>query len=859
MRVLPILNEAPSVHFEGASPVPYNASCTACSRHKTAPEGRVCIPPAAFSTIDHEERTLFLFGTPQKKATRVDMGVHGDDEVVAKWATENLPPGSMLFDYAVRCAGDASKAATKAQLEKCSQYLVYTLQQLPKLERIVCIGPDAAQMVLGSRIRDGYAYLNHNGKKFLVTAVDYPTHEDENVFDHRDFIASLKIAALSNPVEPVYGNAHVVETKSDAHTVRDILQAAPYYSLDIESAGQQYSPEYRLLSVAFAVPDSDDAWVFPLSKQAPWSSELEEILHPTTGKKPRICMHNGKFDANGLRLHADRLVIDETFHWDSRLSAKLLAPTGPADLATLAAKIGMAGMKDEAKDWRDLNVKKVRKWLSKNSVLDLADQFPELDGLEGLIQNEDVETEAWSYAVIPKDVLYRYNASDALATVRLTKYYKKILDIDENRGPLFHSVVMPAQRAVAEMERNGVPCAAEEVQALDAHLTALEKDLQDKLKACADINWNAAKQVGEYLFGTLGLRCTKRTDGGQPCVDADALESLQDRLGANAPEELKLLLELRKVSKLRGTYAAGLLPHVRPDGKIHGNIMLDGASSGRTSMSGPNLQNQPRPDKRKPLTLRIRALFRAMVGWAIVELDFSQLELRIAAALSGDEVMAEMFKSGADFHLSTAKLIAPIFNVDPETVDKEHYLRTYSKIINFGLLYGKTDKGLAEEMKVTVDVAKTVREAILGRFKNLAVWLKERQKECIETGAVWTEWGGYPARRRALHGVATNDAYMRSHYLNASMNTPIQGSASDYCVASFAGAREFIRKNGMKAQIILSIHDAILFHCPKEEVSALIKGVKAVMEGWYANGVPLVADAKSGPSLGEMKEWKEAV
>ncbi len=865
MRSLPMLTQTPSVQFDGVSPFLPNSNCDECSRAAKAPKGRVCIPAVNDQSIDGRENILVVFGKPSTKSTRVDVSLHGLEQVVGEWVAKNLDrPELVAFDFAVRCAGDGK--VTLPQMRSCSPYLMGTVMRLGDLQRIVCIGPDAAEAVTGQRMREGFAYLEMNGRKVLVTATDDIVSEKQNKFDYAEFIDGLETAMVVTPEEPVYGQVHVVENEEDGELVRSIVAAAEFCALDIESAGQLYTPGFRLLSVAVSVPTSNDAYVFRFPEVS--KSALRAVC-----QHPRIAMHNGKFDSQGLALHDPVLFLDSQFFFDTRLSARLLNPTGPADLRTLAAKIGMGALKDEAEGYREEGVKRVRKWLrAGNNACDLADEFPELEGLEDQVADPEVDSGSWSFAMIPKDILYRYNGSDTLATVRLAKYYKGILDRDENRGPIFRSVIMPAQRAVTVMERNGVPCDINEVRGLDNHLAGIEANLEGALKDISDINWGSAQQVGKHLFETLKLKAEKFTPGGQPQVDADALQALVKTMGDKAPKELTILLELRKVSKLRGTYASGLIPHVRPDGRIHGNIMLDGASSGRTSMSQPNLQNQPRPDKRQPLTLRIRRLFRAETGYDIVELDFSQLELRIAAALSGDEVMTAMFQGGAtDFHLSTAKLIAPIFGVDVALVDKEHYLRTYAKIINFGLLYGKTDRGLADEMKVEVEVAAQVREAILGQFKQLAVWLEARREEARTTGGVWTEWGGYNARRRALHGVATpatmktgrsgrpyRDDHVAQHWLNAAMNTPIQGSASDYCVASFAGAREFIAKNNMKAEIILSIHDAILFHCPRSETKALIHGVKAVMEGWYANGVPLIADAKTGPNLGEMKEYKEA-
>jgi DNA polymerase-1 len=247
----------------------------------------------------------------------------------------------------------------------------------------------------------------------------------------------------------------------------------------------------------------------------------------------------------------------------------------------------------------------------------------------------------------------------------------------------------------------------------------------------------------------------------------------------------------------------------------------------------------------------------ASPGHLLVELDYSQLELRIAAALSGDPVMIADFLSGEDFHLRTAKAIAKTFwGIPPEQVEKKH--RTLAKSVNFGLAYGKTARTFSEELGIPVEDAERLCDAIMGRFKVFTAWRNERLAYARRSGFCWTEWRGRQARRRALWNLGGQDDYLRSVAEHGSYNTPVQGTASDYCVASIVSVVRWIEDNALAPDVmlVLPVHDSLMLDVREDLVPEAVSAVSGIVTSWpIPNGVPLEAEVKVGPSWGSLAKW----
>jgi len=371
------------------------------------------------------------------------------------------------------------------------------------------------------------------------------------------------------------------------------------------------------------------------------------------------------------------------------------------------------------------------------------------------------------------------------------------------------------------------------------------------------LNLQSPQQLQTFLYGDLGLPISKRTKTGGACTDAATLSKLVDSHPA-----VGMILEFKTLSKIKGTYVDGLSGHVAADGRIHSTINLDGAESGRLSSSDPNLQNIPRSSTREGKL--VKDLFAAPSGWTLCSLDYSQIELRVAAILSGDKKMQEIFLSGQDYHMKTAKMISRVaWDIPPEEVTSTE--RTYAKMVIFGLLFGMTDFGLAHRLsvaagrKVETEEATKIRKAIFGELTSLKTWIDVQRRQAKKTGYCYTFSRGERARRRPLwnigdpageRGRMTSDARTAE---NGSFNSPIQGTAADCMLGALLDIDEWIQKEGIPAKLTMSVHDSAILEVRDDCVPVVVAHVQKLMssQGW--GGVPLKADAEVGRSWGSME------
>lgn len=296
----------------------------------------------------------------------------------------------------------------------------------------------------------------------------------------------------------------------------------------------------------------------------------------------------------------------------------------------------------------------------------------------------------------------------------------------------------------------------------------------------------------------------------------------------------------------------------------HHNFIAGELSS--ANCTDPNLQNIPRASG-SPEGKMARDCFAAPPGYKLVELDYSQLELRVACLLSGDPKMLEIFRSGVDYHLRTAQLVSmtawgvDLTNNSVSKEDAKEY-RTRAKAVNFGALYGKGAGGLAEEWGCSMSKAQEVIDLIMGQFKVLDRWCDDRLREAQKTGVVWTWWDGENARRRPLYRVADKSSEndkSRSVAENGAVNSPIQGTASDFCVSSLTACIDWIEQDRLDGvKLVLPVHDALMFEVRDDMVDEVAHVAAHIMRSWPFGDVPLVVDCKVGQSWGTMEEYDVA-
>jgi DNA polymerase-1 len=395
---------------------------------------------------------------------------------------------------------------------------------------------------------------------------------------------------------------------------------------------------------------------------------------------------------------------------------------------------------------------------------------------------------------------------------------------------LYRDLEHPLIEVLVAMERAGVALDAAVLRAQSASAAERIASLEERLQGLAGepVNLQSGPQLARVLFEVLGLKPTKKTKTGWS-TDAEVLDSL-----AAEHEFPRLLLEYRLLTKLRSTYLEALPEQVdRADGRVHTTFEQTGAATGRLSSSDPNLQNIP---MRTPEGRQIRRAFVAPPGRVLVGADYSQIELRVMAHLSGDPGLTEAFAAGEDVHAATARRI---FRV---TGEPDPALRARAKIVNFGVMYGMGARSLAQQMGIPLDEAQDFIRGYFDAYARVREYLDDTLAEARRTGWVQTLLG----RRRWLPALRSANGLERSNAERAAINTPIQGSAADLVKLAMIRSHRALMARGSSARLLLQVHDELLFECDAAEVAEVATRVRAEMEGCFTLRVPLTVSVGSG-------------
>ena len=401
---------------------------------------------------------------------------------------------------------------------------------------------------------------------------------------------------------------------------------------------------------------------------------------------------------------------------------------------------------------------------------------------------------------------------------------------------LMRDMELPLARVLTDMERAGFTVDVAGLQAFGAELSARAEAAQAEIYRLAgcEFNVNSPKQLGDVLFNKIGLPGGKKTKTGWS-TDAETLGKLRGE-----SEIVDLVLEYRTLTKLVSTYVAGLSEAAGEDGRVHTTFLQTETRTGRISSREPNLQNIP---VRTELGSNMRRFFRAADGCVLVDADYSQIELRLLAALSGDENMIAAFLSGNDFHRETA---ARVFGIPSEMVTP--LIRGRAKAINFGIVYGMGAFTLSKDLKITVREAKEYIENYFATYPKVREWLDASVESAKATGYARTALG----RRRRLDGINGKNAVARNFEERVAMNMPVQGTAADVIKLAMVNTAKRLADEGFKARLILQVHDELIVEAPEAEADAVGKLLKDEMENAYKCAVPLIVEVGSG------RTWYEA-
>lgn len=374
---------------------------------------------------------------------------------------------------------------------------------------------------------------------------------------------------------------------------------------------------------------------------------------------------------------------------------------------------------------------------------------------------------------------------------------------------LYQEVEIPLANVLADMEIEGFPLDVEVLEKMGENFKVQLDQIKQRIYSLAgeEFNIDSPKQVGEILYGKLGL-----SDGKKTTTSVDALKLLVDK----HPIVSEILL-YRKYSKLISTYVTGLSSHIYGDGKIHAIFNQALTQTGRLSSSEPNLQNISVRDEEGKLIRK--AFYYKDNNYSILSLDYSQIELRILASLSNCKKLQDVFASGEDIHAATA---ASVFHVENPTPD----LRRRAKAVNFGIIYGISDWGLSEQIGVSVKEAKSIISSFYDAYPEIAKYFQKITTNVVKDGYVTTLLG----RRRYLREVHDSNYQVREFARRAAMNAPIQGTAADLIKIAMIKVDKALKEKKLKTKLILQIHDELLFKVPSEEKEIVYPLIKDIME-----------------------------
>lgn len=436
------------------------------------------------------------------------------------------------------------------------------------------------------------------------------------------------------------------------------------------------------------------------------------------------------------------------------------------------------------------------------------------------------------------EVFYLHLTHKAQAMTLLREALLADLEHDQMLD-LYRQMELPLAKVLARMEMIGIKVdrqiLEEKNQKVIERLATMETEIYQL--AGETFNIQSPKQLGDILFDKLGLPASKKTKTGYSTA-ADVLE----RLVGKHPI-IQAILDYRQLSKLQGTYLAGLPPYIKEDGKIHTRFVQTLTQTGRLSSTDPNLQNIPiRIEEGRQIR---QAFVPSQAGWVLVGADYSQIELRVLAHMAKEVTMQEAFIQGQDIHAATAR---KVFKMDPEEpVTSDH--RRQAKAVNFGIVYGISDYGLSQNLNISRKAAKDFIDRYMAEFPGITGYMTSIVEVAREKGYVTTLFN----RRRYLPDIHASNFNLRSFAERTAMNSPIQGTAADIIKKAMVNLQEALDQAGLQARLLLQIHDELILETPEEELAQVQDLIKKAMEKAADLDLPLKVDMGAGNNWYELK------
>lgn len=894
MQVLPLYqHEGPACQVEQVEPLAFAATCARCSLGAKA--AKPCMPA---DLTGSEGPVLYVLGQgPTQQEDRVGRPFTGANGLYVRGLLQRWP-GQVVFDNALRCPTGRDKLKP-AMIEACR---VYTSDVWRKsgATRVILLGREAMTSFLGEgfdpkSVRRGYTHTSDGTPVFLLIP---PSHAARNRLVRGWFEEDLAWAMTATPEPaPRDGVIYQVENESDLAVALEDLEMAPWITYDLETFGAPADNEFAILDAAFTPGGQDVVYSFSREAFERFGGEVCALLahrpfgghgvkHDQISLWKRFGFHaRAKFDTLWLRRFFESSV--ELALESAQTSVGMTGGKSAFEFARKGAALLNKEVKGPGKRFKGDPASftpSAELWFSSaDPVQNEADRRVAVERVRS-----GAEPLTYSFASIPPAKRAGYNCLDTISTDRVYRRYRGLGGDESVRARLvWEKIGASMQHALMVMERNGIAASRAKIYDLIAwmerDIEAIEKQLAEGMEQLkdqffetndprysllankAEWNWNSGSpDTAIFAFDVLRLKCAGLTPSGKRQCTAETLGKLGHPL-------VDAIIQWRQRHHFKAQYAEGMLAFIRDDGRIHPGIKGVGTETGRPSSEDPNLLNIPRVDKAGGAGKACRDVFVASDDggadeWVLLETDQSQVELRVAAMLSGDQKMIQTFLDHKDVHLEAAILTAPFLKIDPEEVrklGKKHDHRSNTKAVVFGALYGEPPPALAKKLNIPRQQAEKLQKLILGHFDRLQAWIREQLALGRKRGFAYTWWDGEWFRRRLLTDIATQEETpARDTAERSSWNTPIQGTACDYTNASLGAIQEWIEREWpedlgwSKCRLVLTVYDSILLEVRKSVLVRVARKVKEIMESWPTlHGVPLEAELKTGKAFGSLEDY----
>ncbi|MGD0708613.1 MAG: DNA polymerase I [Anaerolineaceae bacterium] len=730
-------------------------------------------------------------------------GVHGIGEKTAVSLLKEYPTLDDIYAHLEQIPG---RARTLLEAGKESAYLSQNLARI-RTDVAVTLDLEKARTV----------HIDTKAVEALFQTLEFRTliprlralnpHSESGVGEQLDlFGQQVRRIGQSGPYEL---KTTIVQTEEQLKALKSKLEHAGEIAFDTETTSTD-SMRAKLVGISLAVEAGEGFYIPVGHNTGETQLTLDVVLKALTPAmtdphKPKVG-HNLKYDYMMLARQGLRTAPLE---FDTMIAEWLIDP----DSHNL-------GLKDMADAYLGISMTHIEELIGtgKNQII-MAD--------------------------VPVAKAAPYAAADAEVSLRLTETLRPKLT-ERHVERVFNDIEMPLISVLAEMEMTGITLDGDFLKQLSVELKArlheLEKQVYDAVGH--SFNLNSTQQLSDVLFIKLGLQPPdprKKTASGHYSTSAEVLEELQ---GQNPVVDM--LLEYRELSKLQSTYVETLPLEINPEtGRIHTSFNQTGSVTGRLASSNPNLQNIP---VRTELGRQVRRAFVASPGWVLLSIDYSQIELRLVAQMSGDKAMLDAFRAGQDIHATTA---AAVLNIPIDQVTKDQ--RRHAKAINFGLIYGMSAFGLTRTTDLTLAEAENFVRGYFQQFPGVKKYLDGIRRLAASQGYVETLLG----RRRYFPNLKSgSNKNIVAREEREAINAPIQGTAADIMKLAMIRVPAALQKAKLPSHLLLQVHDELVLECPPGDLKQTAAVVQQVMENAYPLDIPLTTEARSGKNWEELQPFK---